>query len=146
LAAAHTNRDGFAGIDVLVLNEANLTNDRDRAVLYQAAAQSGTKIVEVGDPKQLRGVGVVSRFGYLHQRLGGPRITENRRQRQADERAALAAFREGRHAEALHTWERIGGVVATETPEEAVAAMCSPRPMNRSAGSTTPPKPSATPG
>lgn len=117
------NRDGLAGIDVLVLDEANLTNDRDRAVLYQAAAQTGTKIVEVGDPKQLRGVGVGSMFGYLHERLGGPRITENRRQRQADERAALAAFREGRHAEALQAWARIGGVVATETPEEAVAAM-----------------------
>lgn len=117
------NRDGLAGIDVLVLDEANLTNDRDRARLYQAAAQTGTKIVEVGDPKQLRGVGVGSMFGYLHQRLGGPRITENRRQRQADERAALTAYREGRYAEALQTWVRLGGVVATETPDEAVAAM-----------------------
>jgi hypothetical protein len=117
------NRDGLAGIDVLVLDEANLTNDRDRAVLYQAAAQTGTKIVEVGDPKQLRGVGVGSMFGYLHQALAGPRITENRRQRQADERAALTAFRDGRHAEALHTWARLGGVIATETGDEAVAAM-----------------------
>jgi conjugative relaxase-like TrwC/TraI family protein len=117
------NRDGLAGIDVLVLDEANLTNDRDRAILYQAAAQTGTKIVEVGDPKQLRGVGVGSMFGYLHQRLAGPRITENRRQRQADERAALIAYREGRYADALQTWARLGGVVATETPDEAVAAM-----------------------
>jgi hypothetical protein len=105
------------------LDEANLTDDRDRARLYQAAAQTGTKIVEVGDPKQLRGVGVGSMFGYLHQRLAGPRITENRRQRQADERAALSAYREGRYADALQQWARIGGVVATETPDEAVAAM-----------------------
>ncbi|MFL6140422.1 MAG: MobF family relaxase [Labedaea sp.] len=117
------NRDGLAGIDVLVVDEANLTNDRDRARLYQAAALTGTKIVEVGDPKQLRGVGVGSMFGYLHQALGGPRITENRRQRQADERAALTAYREGRYVEALHAWARLGGVVATETPDEAVAAM-----------------------
>jgi conjugative relaxase-like TrwC/TraI family protein len=117
------NGRGLAGIDVLVLDEANLTSDRDRATLYTAAAQAGTKIVEVGDPKQLRGVGVGSMFGYLHQLLDGPRLTENRRQRHADERAALAAFRGGRHAEALHTWARLGGVVATETPDEAVAAM-----------------------
>ncbi|HEX6356065.1 MobF family relaxase [Actinophytocola sp.] len=119
------NRDGLAGIDVLVLDEANLTSDRDRAKLYTAAAEAGTKIVEVGDPQQLRGVGVGSMFGYLHQLLGGPRLTENRRQRQADERAALAAFRDGRHAEALHTWARLGEVVATETSDEAVAAMVS---------------------
>lgn len=117
------NGRGLAGIDVLVLDEANLTSDRDRATLYTAAAHAGTKIVEVGDPKQLRGVGVGSMFGYLHQLLDGPRLTENRRQRQADERAALAAFRDGRHAEALRTWARLGGVVATETPDEAVAAM-----------------------
>lgn len=119
------HRDGLAGVDVLVLDEANLTSDRDRAKLYTAAAEAGTKIVEVGDPQQLRGVGVGSMFGYLHQLLSGPRLTENRRQRQADERAALAAFREGRHAEALHTWARLGEVVGTETPDEAVAAMVS---------------------
>ncbi|TDV45342.1 MobF family relaxase [Actinophytocola oryzae] len=119
------NRDGFAGIDVLVLDEANLTSDRDRAKLYTAAAEAGTKIVEVGDPQQLRGVGVGSMFGYLHQLLGGARLTDNRRQRQADERNALAAFRDGRHAEALHTWARLGELVATETSDEAVAAMVS---------------------
>ena len=117
------NRDGLAGVDVLVLDEANLTNDRDRATLYAAAAEASTKIVEVGDPQQLRGVGVGSMFGYLHQLLDGPRLTENRRQCQADERNALAAFRDGRHAEALRTWARLGEVVATETPDEAVAAM-----------------------
>ena len=118
-----TNRDGLAGINVLVLDEANLSADRDRAALYTAAAASGTKIVEVGDPRQLRGVGVGSMFGYLHQLLDGPRLSENRRQRDADERAALDAFRAGRHAEALHTWARKGGVVATETADEAVSAM-----------------------
>jgi ATP-dependent exoDNAse (exonuclease V) alpha subunit len=45
------HRAGLAGIDVLVVDEANLTDDRDRDRLYQAAAATGTKIVEVGDPK-----------------------------------------------------------------------------------------------
>jgi conjugative relaxase-like TrwC/TraI family protein len=114
---------GLAGVDVLVLDEANLTSDRDRARLYRAAAAAGTQIVEVGDPRQLRGVGEGSMFGYLHALLDGPRLSENRRQRRADERAALAAFRDGRHADALHTYQRIGGLVATETADEAVAAM-----------------------
>ncbi|MFC4859505.1 MobF family relaxase [Actinophytocola glycyrrhizae] len=119
------NGPGLTGVDVLVLDEANLTSDRDRAALYRAAARSGTRIVEVGDPRQLRGVGEGSMFGYLHALLDGPGLSENRRQRNTDERAALAAFREGRHAEALHAYQRIGGLVATETADEAVAAMVS---------------------
>jgi conjugative relaxase-like TrwC/TraI family protein len=119
------NKNGLDGVDVLVLDEANLTSDRDRAALYAEALRTGTKVVEVGDPRQLRGVGVGSMFGYLHATLAGPRLTENRRQHQEDERRALAAFRNGDHLDALRTWERLGGVVATETADEAVAAMVS---------------------
>lgn len=117
------HRTGFTGVDVLVVDEANLTSDRDRARLYAEAARTGTKLVEVGDPKQLRGVGVGSIFGYVHAALDGPRLTENRRQRAEDERAALAAYRDGRYVEALTDWAGRGAVVATETSEAAVAAM-----------------------
>jgi len=41
---------GLAGIDVLVLKEANLTDDRDRATLDRVAREAGTKVVEVCDP------------------------------------------------------------------------------------------------
>ncbi|MEU4807407.1 MobF family relaxase [Actinosynnema sp. NPDC023587] len=131
------HRNGLDGVDVLVLDEANLTSDRDRAALYAEALRTGTKVVEVGDPRQLRGVGVGSMFGYLHATLDGPRLTENRRQHVEDERRALAAFRNGDHLDALRTWERIGGVVATETADEAVAAMAS-RWMTARAGAPDP--------
>lgn len=102
------HEQGLAGIDVLVLDEANLTDDRHRAVLYAAAADSGTKIVEVGDPRQLRGVGCGSMFGYLHATLGGPELTDNRRQRCEDERAALALYRDGEQLAALTSLARRG--------------------------------------
>ncbi|MBY8853724.1 AAA family ATPase, partial [Saccharothrix sp. MB29] len=51
----------LTGVDVLVVDEANLTDDRDRARLYHRAARTGTRIVEVGDKLQLRGVGAGSR-------------------------------------------------------------------------------------
>ena len=66
---------------MLVLDEANLTDDRDRAVLYTEAARTGTKLVEVGDPRQLRGVGCGSLFGRVHETVGGAVLTDNRRQR-----------------------------------------------------------------
>jgi conjugative relaxase-like TrwC/TraI family protein len=114
---------GLAGVDVLVLDEANLTDDRDRAALYTAAARSGTKLVEVGDPQQLRGVGCGSLFARVHQLVGGMELTENRRQASEDERAAIAAWRDGRYTQALSSWAGRGRLVATETGEQAVTAM-----------------------
>jgi len=114
---------GLAGVDVLVLDEANLTDDRDRAALYQAAARSGTKLVEVGDHKQLRGVGCGSLFARVHELAGGMELTENRRQAEQDERAAIAAWRDGRYTQALSSWAGRGRLVATETGEQAVTAM-----------------------
>jgi hypothetical protein len=115
---------GLAGVDVLVLDEANLTDDRDRAALYAEAVRAGvSKVVEIQDPKQLSTPGCGSMAGYLHAVLGGPRLTENRRQRSEDERAALAAHRDGRHLEALHAYDRLGQVVATSTSDAGVAEM-----------------------
>jgi len=114
---------GLAGVNVLILDEANLTDDRDRATLYTAAARSGTKLVEVGDPQQLRGVGCGSLFARVHELVGGMELTENRRQASEDERAAIAAWRDGRYAQALSSWAGRGRLVATETGEQAVTAM-----------------------
>jgi conjugative relaxase-like TrwC/TraI family protein len=115
--------DGLAGVDVLVLDEANLTDDRARARLYTAAQDAGTKVVEVGDPKQLRGVGVGSLFGRVHELVAGGQLTVNRRQVEEDERAAIAAWRAGKYADALTSWSDRGRLVATETSEEAMTAM-----------------------
>ena len=115
--------DGLAGVDKLVLDEANLTDDRDRLVLYREAARAGTEIVEVHDPQQLRTPGCGSMAGYIHAQLDGPRLTDNRRQRSEDERAALALYREGRHHQALTRWQDIGQVIATPDSADGVAAM-----------------------
>ncbi|MBA3487937.1 MAG: relaxase domain-containing protein, partial [Longispora sp.] len=114
---------GLLGVDVLVVDEANLTDDRDRVVLYREATRTGTKLVEIGDPKQLRGVGCGSLFGEVHRLIDGHVLTENRRQRDEDERGAVAAWREGRFVDALTTWSEKGRFVATETGEEALTAM-----------------------
>ncbi len=128
---------GLAGVDVLVLDEANLTDDRDRAVLYTEAARTGTKLVEVGDPKQLRGVGCGSLFGRVQQVVGGGELTANRRQCDEDERAAIAAWRDGRYAGALGSWSERGRLVATETGDQALTAMVA-RWMTERAGAPDP--------
>jgi hypothetical protein len=119
---------GLAGVDVLVVDEANLTDDRAREALWAAAARAGVEqIVQIHDPTQLRGAGCGSMSSYIHAALDGPRLelTENRRQRSEDERAALTAWREGRYHDALQGWAGAGQVVATHTSEAGVAAMVS---------------------
>ncbi|WP_447009060.1 MobF family relaxase [Saccharothrix sp. DSM 118769] len=113
----------LVGVDVLVVDEANLTDDRDRARLYQRAAHTGTRIVEVGDKLQLRGVGAGSLFGHVHRLVDGPELVDNRRQRDEDEREAIAMWREGRYSESLAIWMLNNRLVATDTTSEATAAM-----------------------
>ncbi|KOX27066.1 hypothetical protein ADK67_14670 [Saccharothrix sp. NRRL B-16348] len=113
----------LTGVDVLVVDEANLTDDRDRARLYRRAAHTGTRIIEVGDKLQLRGVGAGSLFGHVHRLVDGSELVDNRRQRDEDEREAIALWREGRYSEALAIWMLKNRLVATDTTSEATAAM-----------------------
>ncbi|MGJ3510133.1 MobF family relaxase [Enemella sp. A6] len=123
LFEANNGTNLLDGVQVCVVDEANLTDDRARAHLYLLAAETGTKVVEVGDHLQLRGVGCGSSFGVLHTKLGGPELTENRRQKYVDERNALARWRDGDFLGALQSWHTRGRLIEVDTIDEKVADM-----------------------
>ncbi|MEK8175005.1 AAA family ATPase [Streptomyces sp. M19] len=50
--------EGLTGVDVLVLDEAVMTDDRSAAKLLTEAARTGTQVLAIGDPLQLQAVGV----------------------------------------------------------------------------------------
>lgn len=114
-----TYGDGLHGVDVLVIDEAAMTDTRDLAALLEHAADTGTKIVLIGDPEQLPSPGVGGAFRALHILLGGPTLTVDRRHTSALERTALELFRNRDHRAALTTWSDTGRLVATITPDEA---------------------------
>ncbi|MCO1575592.1 relaxase domain-containing protein [Crossiella sp. SN42] len=116
---------GLTGIDVLIVDEANLSDDRDRSVLYQEARRTGTKIIEVGDRNQLRGVGCGSLFGHVHEIVNGATLRNNRRQKLEDERAAIKAWRHGDYVDALNLWRDNERLIIKESGDEAYAAMLS---------------------
>ncbi|GAB3214211.1 hypothetical protein GCM10027294_52690 [Marinactinospora endophytica] len=99
---------GLRGIDVLVLDEGAMVDDRSLARLITAAHHSATKIVSIGDPRQLKAIGAGGGFARAHRLVGGLHLAHNRRQRDDVDRAALAAWREGAHRTALATWHRNG--------------------------------------
>jgi conjugative relaxase-like TrwC/TraI family protein len=114
---------GLHGVGVLVVDEAAMVDDRSIARLLQAAGQSGTKVVMIGDPKQLKAIGIGGTFAAVHTLIGGLELTENRRQRDLVERAALAVWRTDERRAALQAWADSGRVHVTTTPEEAHAAI-----------------------
>ncbi|MFJ4343189.1 MobF family relaxase [Streptomyces sp. NPDC088915] len=110
---------GLTGIDVLVVDEATMSNDRQAAALMTEAQRTGTKIVAIGDPQQLQAIGPGGWFKEVHRLVGGLVLTENRRQRNDAERAALEVWRTGDHEQALRILADTGRVHATESAIEA---------------------------
>ncbi|WP_236573861.1 MobF family relaxase [Streptomyces sp. GS7] len=114
---------GLAGVDVLVVDEDAMCDDRDIAELLEHAAKTGTKVVGIGDPKQLHSPGVGGHFGAVHRIVGGLRLTENFRQKDAVERRALQLWRDDRRVESLRTFAGTGRVHALANKDETLAAM-----------------------
>ncbi|MET8451661.1 MobF family relaxase [Streptomyces sp. NPDC005209] len=110
---------GLAGIDVLVLDEAAMTDDRSMAVLLTEAARTGTKVIAVGDPQQLQAIGPGGGFAEVHRLVGGETLTVNRRQKDAGERAALEIWRTGAREQALNLLADRGRIHATDTADTA---------------------------
>ncbi|WP_147281082.1 MobF family relaxase [Marinitenerispora sediminis] len=110
---------GLDGVDVLVIDEAAMVDDRSMSLLVRAAEASGTKLVGIGDPAQLRAVGVGGAFAAVHRIVGGETLSENRRQRDLVDRAALEEWLEGGRSGALATWGDAGRVHAAEHAGEA---------------------------
>ncbi|MFD3700703.1 MobF family relaxase [Streptomyces sp. NPDC058646] len=114
---------GLTGIDVLVLDEAVMTDDRSAAKLMTEAVRTGTKLVAIGDPKQLQAVAIGGWFAEVHRLVDGEILTENRRQENEAERSALEVWRTGDHQKALEMLAAGGRVHAVETADEARSEM-----------------------
>ncbi|MGH8987720.1 MAG: AAA family ATPase, partial [Acidimicrobiales bacterium] len=108
-----------APLHVLVVDEAGMVGTRDLARLLDRARTSGTKVILVGDHRQLPEIAAGGAFAALAGRLGAATLDVNRRQAQAWERAALDELRHGEVSRALAAYERQGRVHASPTMDEA---------------------------
>lgn len=111
---------GLAGVDVLVLDEAAMTDYRSMAALLTEAARTHTKIIAVGDPQQLQAIGPGGGFAEVHRLVGGEALSGNRLQKDAGERAALEVWRTGARDQALNLPTDRGRIHATDSADDAV--------------------------
>ncbi|MFI5809165.1 MobF family relaxase [Streptomyces sp. NPDC051561] len=123
LTSVRTGGPGLRGVDVLVVDEAAMCDDRDIAELLTHAAKTGTKVVGIGDPKQLHSPGVGGHFAAVHHLVGGLELTENFRQKDAIERRALEFWRDDDRVRALRTYVSAGRVHALDDKDTTLAAM-----------------------
>jgi hypothetical protein len=110
---------------VLVLDEAGMASDRDVSFLLDAARLRGTKVVMVGDDRQLGAVTVGGAMGALVEPHGGVvhHLTDNVRQHNELEREALAHLRAGELARAIEFYATHDRVVVQGTRTEALATL-----------------------
>jgi conjugative relaxase-like TrwC/TraI family protein len=80
---------------VLVVDEAGMVGTRELAELAKAARMFDTKLVLVGDDRQLPEIQAGGAFRALADRLGASELHEVRRQREPWDRAALDQLRDG---------------------------------------------------
>ncbi|GAA2560201.1 hypothetical protein GCM10010295_57570 [Streptomyces intermedius] len=110
---------GLTGVEVLVVDEATMVDDRAAEVLMREAARTGTRLIGIGDPLQLQAVAAGGWYREVHRLVGGLTLTENRRQEDAAERHALEVWRTGDHDQALRLLAERGRVHPTESADEA---------------------------
>ena len=106
-----------AGV-VLVVDEASLVNTRTLARLLDHVHRADGTLVLVGDPEQLPEIGAGGLFAALADRDTTIRLTDNQRQHQPWERAALTHLRDGDSAGALASYVDHNRVHSTLTSSE----------------------------
>jgi len=119
--AGHTAGGAGAG-GVLIVDEAGMVDTRAMAVLLERAAVTGTKVVAVGDDRQLPAVGIGGWFAPAREATKGLMLVDVRRQTAEHEQAALRAFRAGAELDALVGYAAAGQIVVTDTRDQALAA------------------------
>jgi conjugative relaxase-like TrwC/TraI family protein len=108
---------------VLVVDEAGMVGSRKLARLLEHAQQAETKVVLVGDDRQLSAIDAGGGFRALRLRRGASELTQNRRQHQAWEREALDLVRSGLVEEAVAAYQVHDRVVAADSKPAATLAL-----------------------
>ncbi|MDP2596390.1 MobF family relaxase [Alteromonas stellipolaris] len=103
LTQAEQGRQPLSNIDVLVIDEAGLIGTKQMQALLQLAVEQETKVVLVGEDKQLESIEHSGVLKYLSRPdiIGTSRIETIRRQRQAWARQAVMDLRDGKAQQAL---------------------------------------------
>ena len=104
-----------------MIDEAGMVGTRQLERVLSHAAETGAKVVLVGDPRQLQSIEAGAAFRSLHERHGGAKIGEVRRQRADWQREATRDLATGRTGAAIQAYDAHGMVHAAASRDQARA-------------------------
>jgi conjugative relaxase-like TrwC/TraI family protein len=107
---------------VVVVDEAAMVGTRNLAQLLGHADRAGSKVVMIGDDRQLAAIDTGGAFRAFRLRLGASELRGNHRQRTQLGQDVAALFRNHRHDEAIDQLVAHGKVIVCRSEAEANAA------------------------
>ena len=123
LFALKRGKDAWDEKTVVMVDEAAMIGTRLLSELLEQAAKVGAKVVLVGDDRQLASIERGGLFTELRERFGCAEITEVRRQRDDDHKAAAEMLSRGEFADALAKLDVKGCIHRENHMDEARAAL-----------------------
>lgn len=93
---------------VLVVDEVGMIGTRSLETITRWAEVSGTKVILVGDGRQLQAIEAGGAYRGIQERIGYAELVDNRRQQLQADRDIALAFREGRAADGLEILQKHG--------------------------------------
>jgi conjugative relaxase-like TrwC/TraI family protein len=106
---------------VVVVDEAAMVGTRKLAQLLWHADRAGSKVVMIGDDRQLAAIDTGGAFRAFRFRLGASELRGNHRQRTQLGQDVAALFRDHRHEEAMDRLVEHGKVIVCRSEAEANA-------------------------
>jgi hypothetical protein len=135
LIAIHRGEPGgFDDRTVLVVEEAGTAGTCDLAAIFAHASHAHSKVVLLGDPKQLPEIAAGGLFAGLIARQPVLELRDNHRQREEWEREALRQIRDGDPSAALAAYHTHGRITIGATADDTKALLVADWWASRAAG------------
>jgi conjugative relaxase-like TrwC/TraI family protein len=120
VAKARTGSVTLGEGSTVYFDEAGMADTRRLDALSEVVAQSGGKLVVIGDARQLPAIGAGGLFEELSETAPTARLSEVRRTTDPDERRAWADLRGGRAEQAMAHYQARGQLHFSDTREQAL--------------------------
>lgn len=109
--------------DVLVIDEAGMVGSRQMSELLNKAAEARSKVVLVGDSRQLQPIDAGGAFRGLSKELGAAELKDIRRQKSEWHKHAVTAFADGEAGKALAAFKERDLLMTGKTHSETISKM-----------------------
>jgi conjugative relaxase-like TrwC/TraI family protein len=121
LLAVEEGRKAIGSRDVILVDEGAMPDSRLIFRLNKLAKDSNSKIIFIGDERQIQPIQAGQAFGTLFQKLGGAELKEVYRQVRVEEANAILAVRKGNIEETLKYYEGRNTVTADHSSSASLS-------------------------